>query len=452
VEAWRAELGGVLSGLTAADRTLYVSQTDRFLLHALNAGDGTTRWVHAAGGRIDSPPTLWLGHVLFGCGDGSIVCLRASDGALVWRFRAGPSYDVLVERGRPASPWPAHGAVLVRDGTLYAVAGRSRFLDGGLRLIRLDPLCGSLLSETLLDRTDAGGVDLHQTLAGQNLPPANNDVLLATDRAVYLRSQPLSFSGEVLPLNLRRPAADQLASERHLLAPGGFLDGEAYHRTYWLLGSVAKGGNTGWYQSARYGPSGRLLAVDGTEVYGYGRLPHQFMWRTANTFHLFRAGASVSKERLQEVQDYIDRDGGKKVGYEGKGFAYSVSRHRSLMDQQPLEKVSAADYRWSQRAPGWHARALVKAAGVLAVGGMPRLADHEAAYEHPDDEEAWEALAADADAWRGQRGGLLVLVDPETGEESYRLPLSAPPVWDGMAAAYGALYLSLTDGAVTCLR
>ena len=30
-------------------------------------------------------------------------------------------------------------------------------------------------------------------------------------------------------------------------------------------------------------------------------------------------------------------------------------------------------------------------------------------------------------------------------------PLDAPPVWDGMAAASGRLYLSTADGKVLCL-
>ena len=39
-------------------------------------------------GRIDSPPTVYEGKVLFGSRDGCVYCLRASDGKLVWRFRA----------------------------------------------------------------------------------------------------------------------------------------------------------------------------------------------------------------------------------------------------------------------------------------------------------------------------------------------------------------------------
>jgi hypothetical protein len=52
------------------------------------------------------------------------------------------------------SPWPVSGSVLVQDGTVYCVAGRSMFADGGLRLLRLDATTGRKLGETILDHRD----------------------------------------------------------------------------------------------------------------------------------------------------------------------------------------------------------------------------------------------------------------------------------------------------------
>ena len=76
------------------------------------------------------------------------------------------------------SVWPVHGSVLVQDGVLYCVAGRSMFLDGGLRLLRLEPKTGRLLSETILDEHDATtGKDLQDYVSWLNMPVALPDIL-----------------------------------------------------------------------------------------------------------------------------------------------------------------------------------------------------------------------------------------------------------------------------------
>ena len=100
--------------------------------------DGSRRWSFTAGGRVDSPPTIHDGRVLFGSADGWVYCLRASDGQLVWRFRAAPEQRRIMASGQSESAWPVHGSVLVPNGSCIASRGASMFLDGGLRC------CGSI--------------------------------------------------------------------------------------------------------------------------------------------------------------------------------------------------------------------------------------------------------------------------------------------------------------------
>ena len=116
---------------------------------ALDTATGEMRWSFTAGARVDSPPTVHGGRGLFGSRDGRVYCLRAEDGALVWRFRAAPEERLVVARGQLESAWPLHGSVLVNDGTLIVAAGRSSYLDGGIHEIPLPPptpgrlwLCG----------------------------------------------------------------------------------------------------------------------------------------------------------------------------------------------------------------------------------------------------------------------------------------------------------------------
>jgi outer membrane protein assembly factor BamB len=83
-----------------------VAETDRHTLHALSAVDGEPVWTFVADGRIDSPPTLAGGMCLFGTRSGFVYCLRASDGILVWRFRAAPRDRRLFACGQLESAWP----------------------------------------------------------------------------------------------------------------------------------------------------------------------------------------------------------------------------------------------------------------------------------------------------------------------------------------------------------
>ncbi len=88
---WQAKLGGRLTAPVAAGGRVYVALADAHTIVALDAKTGEPVWKFVAGGRIDSPPTIHEGLVLFGSADGRVYCLRADDGELVWRFLAAPT-------------------------------------------------------------------------------------------------------------------------------------------------------------------------------------------------------------------------------------------------------------------------------------------------------------------------------------------------------------------------
>jgi outer membrane protein assembly factor BamB len=54
-------------------------------------------------------------------------------------------------------------------------------------------------------------------------------------------------------------------------------------------------------------------------------------------------------------------------------------------------------------------------------------------------------------SYEGRKGGLLWTLSATDGAPTGELELPAPPVWDGLAAAGGNLYLPLKDGTVLCL-
>jgi outer membrane protein assembly factor BamB len=150
---WTKTLGGQLTAPVIAGGTVYVAQTDQHTLYALNEADGSEQWSYTIGARIDSPPTIHRGRVVFGGADGWVYCLT-TDGQLAWRYRAAPLDRRTMAYEQLESLWPVHGSVLVVNDNVYCVAGRSIFLDGGLRMLRLDLQTGKKLSESIMDETN----------------------------------------------------------------------------------------------------------------------------------------------------------------------------------------------------------------------------------------------------------------------------------------------------------
>ena len=294
---WRAKLGGSVSSPVIAGGLVFVAQADTHTVHALDAATGEARWQFVAGADVDSPPTVYQGLVLFGSNGGHVYCLRASDGALVWRFRAAPADVRHMYFERLTSVWPVHGSVLVHDGVLWILAGRSMFLDGGLRLYRMDPHTGKVLSESVLDDRDPKGDGDLQVYARQlNMPVAMADILSCDGRQVYMRSQAFALDGrrcppEALPYagNPERYSvpSTQTPEQAHLFSPTGFLDDTWWHRTYWVYGSRFPGGWAGYPQAGKVAPAAKLLVVDRERVYGFGRLPKYYRWTTPIEHHLF---------------------------------------------------------------------------------------------------------------------------------------------------------------------
>ncbi|HUU16202.1 MAG TPA: hypothetical protein VMW72_03550 [Sedimentisphaerales bacterium] len=54
-------------------------------------------------------------------------------------------------------------------------------------------------------------------------------------------------------------------------------------------------------------------------------------------------------------------------------------------------------------------------------------------------------------ALRKESPGLLMAISASDGTELAQYQLDSSPVFDGMAAAYGRLYVSMEDGSLLCL-
>lgn len=429
-QAWELELGGKLSSPVVSEGKLFVSSVDTHTVHAVDAGSGKPAWSFTAGGRVDSAPTIWQGRALFGSADGYVYCVRVSDGQLIWRFRGAPADQRMAAFEQLESVWPVHGNVLVQDAVAYCVAGRSMFLDGGLRLVRLDPKTGRKLSETVLDDRDpATGENLQTQIRGLNMPVALPDVLSSDGKYVYMRSLPFDLEGNRKFVSYVQ-VGDQQGDDVHLFSPTGLLDDTLWHRTYWVYGRAFASGAGGYYQAGRRVPSGRLLVFDENTVYGYGRLWQYYRWTTPLEFHLFRASKQAEVVQAGTERRPVRR-GGQRVGTRTAPF-------------------NRFEWNWSDDT-SVQVNSMVLTENALFVAGPPDVEDEEQSAKALDDPETEKKLAEQSAALEGRRGAFLAAVSPTDGQKLAAYRLDSMPVFDGMIAANRRLYLSTTDGKVLCL-
>jgi hypothetical protein len=94
---------------------------------------------------------------------------------------------------------------------------------------------------------------------------------------------------------------------------------------------------------------------------------------------------------------------------------------------------------------------MVLADTTLSIAGPPSLVDEEAAFARLSEAQAQSALAAQREAFEDRKGALLWAVRASDGTKLAKRRLDSTPVWDGMAAAGGRIYVSTTDEKVLCM-
>jgi len=115
-----------------------------------------TVWTFTAGGRISQPPVLHDGLCIFGSHDGCVYCLRATDGAPLWRFLAAPYERWIVSHGQVESSWPVYN-VVVFEGQVCCTAGLHPETGGGIHAWGLDPHSGAIAWHKVLKRSEIIG-------------------------------------------------------------------------------------------------------------------------------------------------------------------------------------------------------------------------------------------------------------------------------------------------------
>ncbi len=463
---WNTKIGGRLTSPVSAEGRLYVAQPEKHTLFCLDSDRGKILWSYQAGGRVDSPPSICKGIAVFGCRDGWVYALRASDGELIWRFRAAPEDLRLVENDQVASVWPVHGSVLIQNESIYFAAGRSSYLDGGMYLYKLELETGRTLLEKQFYARDPGTgkrVSLFtpydgEVLPDRELPGLLPDVLSWDGKNLYMRAVPLS----------RDFVIQDKEYVPHLFSSMGFLEDTWWERTYWIYGVHFYSGARGHAYARTLFPGGRILTFDEGSVYGYQDLAlnekSPGIFRVAKKPELIdlttkirpsdkkRRAKSKARQRKIDIEDiarrYVWKDG---VPQNPQQMNLTGSRN-TLGDA--IRKIVKYEYTWHKDV-SLYAQAMVLTDKTFFVAGPPRFNEQEATEylrTSRTDRFRLNPLLKDAlDKFQGRKGGVLLAIDKTAGEKLAEFRLPSAPVFDGMIAAGGRLYLATTDGRLLCM-
>jgi len=162
---------------------------------AIDAASGRIAWTFTTTAAPRLAPTHVGERLYLGDDSGTVWCLRAASGDVVWTLESALTEEQMLGYGRFSSVWPIRTGVLVDDGVGYFVCGL--FAGEGLFFHAFDPIDGSILWRRQIDRNGA-------------VSPSPQGDLLATDDSIFMtsRTPPTRWSkvdGRRIPFATPRP-------------------------------------------------------------------------------------------------------------------------------------------------------------------------------------------------------------------------------------------------------
>lgn len=349
---WSKTIGEKISAATIAEGKVFVAAIDAHQVHALDEKTGKPLWMFTAGGRVDSPPTIYKGLCAFGSRDGWVYCLRAHDGALVWRLRAAPYERRIGAWNQLESAWPVFGTVLVHNDVIYCSAGRHANTEGGIKVHAIEPTTGKILW------TNGPGYEI-----------VNNVLTLTPSGNIYLGKYKVAYN----------PKTGKAAKDRSIL------------QTHYA-GMLTESAGPAW---------------GGADLTAFGK---------GRKVNVFSGKPYIKKNKKGRTNDVP-----------GSGYEIGFSRREN-------GKVVG---NWKHETEPIRFNALVLTKDVVfAAGGLEFKFD-------PKAENPWAFLD-------GDRGGKLKAYAVADGKPLGEVKIDAIPVFDGLSAANGRVFLSTKDGKITC--
>ena len=428
-KAWTIQLKHKATQPVVVGDRLWIAEKGAHAVHCYNVKNGKHIYTFTAGGVVDSSPTIVDGMVIFGCRDGNVYCLRADDGELAWRFRAAPDKRQIVSYEQLESLWPVHGSILVQDSTAYFAAGRSSYLSGGMIVYGLDSRTGKVRASRVFDgpwpdiKTETGGPF--------SMEGARPDIFVA-DKAknLYMLRHQFNADLEVQPTTPGSGLGELPMEGSHLIALNGFLDDSGSDRVYWMHAPQWPG----FYFSQHSSKAGQLITFDDEASYAVKYFYRRKQWTPkfwpGEDGYLLYADDIDSEPALLEKGEKLP-----ELRWLQEGAYTDKYKRGGRGSEKGTGYVSTKEPRWKTFIPT-RVRAMALAGDRLVVAGPP------------DKIVEGDPLAA----FENRAGAELHVIDKTSGKTLNTLKLDMPPVFDGLSAANGRLFMATEDAKVICWK
>lgn len=282
--------GGLLCFGSSADNYIY----------ALDATSGAVRWRFSTDAPVRFAPAFWKGAFYAVSDDGCLYCLDAQTGALRWKKAGAPNDDLILGNDRMISRWPARGAPVVVEGTVYFGAGI--WPSDGIFLYALDAATGEIRwrndsADQMYMGQPHGTAFAHSGISPQGYLAANADGLFVPNgRAVpaVFRRADGRFEYFHLQKNGQRGGGATVVADQFFINDGLLFDQ--------ATGAAARTVNRGHTVAL---PEG-LLQVTAKEIIEYRwtnlmRLNREAKYATARDLHELRRFPQGGSTAIVEV-------------------------------------------------------------------------------------------------------------------------------------------------------
>jgi len=353
--------------VAVAGGLVYFGSSSDGKVYALDAATGREVWSFITGGPVRLAPAFCEGRVYFGSDDGYAYCLRAKDGKLLWKVRAGPGDERLLGNGRMICRWPVRTGVLVAEGVAYFAGGIFPHEDVYICAVRADD--GSIVWKNgWISQADAYRNDL-----------SPQGYLLCGGQQLFIPS------GRALPVGFDRRTGRML-----------------FRRSYAWRGQEAGGPIGGTYalladEQIYTGTQNHLLALNQkTGKVGFGWFPGRRLAVVGDMAYLATGEELVAMKRLkfaeasrkQNALEYrirgLRRSVGRASGQERKRREQQLDQAEEELEKLKAQRIEPA-FKW--RVPSRCDAELIVCENLVFAGGQGIVQGHD----RQRGEIAWEA-------------------------------------------------------------
>jgi hypothetical protein len=330
---------------------------------------------------------------------------------------------------------------------IYAAAGRNSYLDGGIRMVALDPVTGeprhhgvlegpwpdkqtlrtAVVTET--DLKNATGPEQQQLLkekinkqyaTGYDIHGGEADLLVSDGTDLYMTQNKFDAKLNHIPLQRTHGSGYTPMGGLHLLANFGLLNDTMYHRTGRVFCDAWPAYGSGAGSVAR---GGSFVAVGAKRAYAA-----QHFEQGGYAFHKPGSGNRIMADALDTKN--LNGDEIDAATYKASGMGYGGAKGYYRTAKSLWQTETPLIVRALLAASDGYGGDLVFAAGVIE-GQTQAEWDQSTYYKGP---------------------GKLQVFNGADGKQLVEYDLPACPVYDGLSAAAGKLIIALVDGTIVCLE